>query len=962
MFRFFCFFIFFFAIVCCIVTMVKLFLYLWFIFLMVQKIKWLLLWCIVFCFGTAFWVLADWGAIVHPDYNFVWPAQFRFSWGINPIVEDVKLQPDWKILIAGDKYDNGVNHIWLYRIHANWMIDTWFRVTWLTSIESVQGFALHSDGKIYAVWMITHWWVRAIRPFRLLSNWSLDTSFYIYPGGFNNVIRWLWVQSDGKLVVIWNHTQFNGVADGKIIRFNTDGRIDTSFAVWVWFTAWDGPTSVAFQTIWWQNKVLVWGRRLAGTYKWYNYTKWLIRLNDDASVDTTFDQERARDVNEWVARMYVLPDQKVLLGWTYCNLRWYNQSCIARIHPDGKVDTWFNARSLTLQSRGIQDIEVMSNWDIVVVWDFAWPWGSSIWPIQGIRHIARMSANWATNTWFNYTATFNRYTLGIEIQSDDKIIAVGTFSTANGEIRPQVARLNPNGTLDSFAERANGVDGPVSVIAKDTTNNSLLVWGAFYSYMKNNVWVLNRGYMRLSDDGVADTFYGIDQWWFDVPTIYAILKLQDWRVLVWWKFTRFRWAIANNIIMFRQDGSVDTGFVMWTWFNDEVNGLTQQADWKILVWWKFTTYQWTIRNRLVRLNLDGSIDNTFNIWAWFNSQVYTVVALGDWGILVWWLFSTYDWMARNKLVKLLPNWGVDNAFDRTAECPWFKWIPTMLYVSDAEIYIPCNSTASYVTRINSAGRVSTWFVTRRFNHNWRVLAMARQENGRIIIWGNFNMYSGSSVWAIARLWPNWDLDTTFNDWWVGFNGTVNTMVLDRSALSVWWNFTTYNGEPFAHLVRLDIMDTEDLLTYTAPDKSFTFKYPKTFQYKDITWRWKLVTMFTPVGQVGRANVGSSLFYVTKWNANETSEVLYAKATAQMRKLFRWGMTIKSELARTENGNLARIVKYRWRIARVQKEYTVVVLRDATSVYVISANADLAKSVDLENMVDIAVRTWTFGGN
>jgi hypothetical protein len=47
---------------------------------------------------------------------------------------------------------------------------------------------------------------------------------------------------------------------------------------------------------------------------------------------------------------------------------------------------------------------------------------------------------------------------------------------------------------------------------------------------------------------------------------------------------------------------------------------------------------------------------------------------------------------------------------------------------------------------------------------------------------------------------------------------------------------------------------------------------------------------------------------------------------------------------------------------VRKEYTVVVLRDATSVYVISANADLAKSVDLEKMVDVAVRTWTFGGN
>jgi hypothetical protein len=50
--------------------------------------------------------------------------------------------------------------------------------------------------------------------------------------------------------------------------------------------------------------------------------------------------------------------------------------------------------------------------------------------------------------------------------------------------------------------------------------------------------------------------------------------------------------------------------------------------------------------------------------------------------------------------------------------------------------------------------------------------------------------------------------------------------------------------------------------------------------------------------------------VTKGNAADTNEVLYARATAQMRKLFRGTMTIRSELVRSENGKVARIVKYR----------------------------------------------------
>jgi hypothetical protein len=48
------------------------------------------------------------------------------------------------------------------------------------------------------------------------------------------------------------------------------------------------------------------------------------------------------------------------------------------------------------------------------------------------------------------------------------------------------------------------------------------------------------------------------------------------------------------------------------------SSIIEQADGKIIATGTFTSYQGTSKNRLVRLNIDGSIDNTFQIGVGFN--------------------------------------------------------------------------------------------------------------------------------------------------------------------------------------------------------------------------------------------------------------------------------------------------------------------------------------------------------
>ena len=67
----------------------------------------------------------------------------------------------------------------------------------------------------------------------------------------------------------------------------------------------------------------------------------------------------------------------------------------------------------------------------------------------------------------------------------------------------------------------------------------------------------------------------------------------------------------NPKILGQTEGFPDSTFNTGSGFNDLVKDIELQSDGKILVSGAFTTYQNISANRIVRLNNNGSIDNTF---------------------------------------------------------------------------------------------------------------------------------------------------------------------------------------------------------------------------------------------------------------------------------------------------------------------------------------------------------------
>ena len=117
-------------------------------------------------------------------------------------------------------------------------------------------------------------------------------------------------------------------------------------------------------------------------------------------------------------------------------------------------------------------------------------------------------------------------------------------------------------------------------------------------------------------------------------TVYSTAEQQDGKILTGGAFTTFDGLIENKLVRLNSIGSKDNTFNIGNGFNDDVRTLVIQSDGKILVGGNFTSFDGVSQNRLIRLNSDGTKDNSFNIGIGFNDIVRTIKIQTDGKILV----------------------------------------------------------------------------------------------------------------------------------------------------------------------------------------------------------------------------------------------------------------------------------------------------------------------------------------
>lgn len=207
---------------------------------------------------------------------------------------DMVVQPDGKILLVGGADANFA----LVRYNPDGSLDTSFSddgklITDLGSTDGARSVAIQPDGKILvAGYSVGHnpYSSQDFAVVRYNSDGSLDTSFSddgIITTDFYGVYddgRSIIVQPDGKILVA-GYSEYGSTYELALVRYNSDGSLDTTFSTDGKVTTPVGNRSVGYSaTVQPDGKIVVTGRSSDGS----STDIAVVRYNADGSLDTTF--------------------------------------------------------------------------------------------------------------------------------------------------------------------------------------------------------------------------------------------------------------------------------------------------------------------------------------------------------------------------------------------------------------------------------------------------------------------------------------------------------------------------------------------------------------------------------------------------------------------------------------------------------------------------------------------------
>jgi uncharacterized delta-60 repeat protein len=384
-------------------------------------------------------------------------TSFNPTVALSATVKSVAVQTDGKIVVGGDftNFNGDAEQDYVARLNSDGTPDTSFNPTVALS-ALVRTVAVQTDGKILVGGQFTNFNGDAEQDYiaRLNSDGTPDTSFNPTVA-LNGFIDSIVIQTDGKIVVGGSFTNFNGDAEQDYIaRLNSNGTPDTSFNPTVALSGFIDP--IVIQT---DGKILV-----GGQFTNFNgdaEQDYIARLNSNGTPDTSFNPTVALSAELY--SVAIQDDGKILVGGNFLNFNGdAEQDYIARLNSNGTPDTSFNPTVAFTDT--IQIIAIQDDGKILVGGDYLDFNGDAK---KG--SFTRINSDGTPDTSFNPTVAFNATTTSIIIQDDGKILVGGLFTNFNGDAEQDyIARLNGTRTItNTNLDTANDGDADITAIYSD---------------------------------------------------------------------------------------------------------------------------------------------------------------------------------------------------------------------------------------------------------------------------------------------------------------------------------------------------------------------------------------------------------------------------------------------------------------------------------------------------------------
>lgn len=280
----------------------------------------------------------------------------------------------------------------------------------------------------------------------------------------------------------------------------------------------------------------------------------------------------------------------------------------------------------------------------------------------------------------------------------------------------------------------------------------------------------------------------------------------------------------KNLIKLNLDLTIDTSFDVGTGFDEILytgSSILEQPDGKIIVTGTFTTYQGVTQNRIVRLNTDATVDATFITGTGFNNFTQSPAIDSNGSIIVTGIFNTYNGSSSPRIARLLSNGTIDPTF--IIGSGFNNTTTDVLVNSDDSMFIlgyfdSYNGTAVSpgITKLLPNGSIDPSFnagtgITPYVPNNANYFARIPGETS-FYVGGFLTDYDGTTISQIIKLNIDGTVDTSFNSG-TGFDG-VNLYSLAAvwgDKLIIEGDFTSYNGTPSNYAI---ILNADGSVYYT----------------------------------------------------------------------------------------------------------------------------------------------------
>jgi uncharacterized delta-60 repeat protein len=331
--------------------------------------------------------------------------------------------------------------------------------------------------------------------------------------------------------------------------------------------------------------------------------------NASGSLDLTFDPTAGGRIvglsggSPIVHTVLVQTDGKVLLSGWFNGVNGALRNNIARLLADGSVDSTFQpgygpdaeVTGLALQPDG----------KVLLIGGF------SAVSAQPHALIARLNANGSLDSTFNCRigGDVQLRLDGLALEPSGKIWIGGRFTNVNGVARLNLARLNPDGTLDESFDLQRIVSGTNTAIhrIRIQPDGKVLVSGT---------WIEpQRSLIRLNPDGSLDDGFGpvVVRPSGYYQHIYDMFTHTDGTVAVVGEFENINGVTRRCAARLRANGALDPSFnADFGRFSTAAGSVVVQPDGKVVVGGWFSEASGTQRLGLARLNADGTVDPSFD--------------------------------------------------------------------------------------------------------------------------------------------------------------------------------------------------------------------------------------------------------------------------------------------------------------------------------------------------------------